>query len=163
MLPFSYRNFEGNRISSIESGAFQNVQGPGCTLYVLMSYLKLIIKVEALRSFQTVSLCYLSDVVYNWHNLSFKESFDSTSSLTQLKTLRFQFYRVHQITWLIEGVTRKLSIRNVLASVIPFEVNLKVREKAVLKTFFLPFRRFTGNVLKIIGSRAFDNVAMCYM
>ena len=42
MLPFSYRNFEGNRISSIESGAFQNVQGPGCTLYVLMSDLKLI-------------------------------------------------------------------------------------------------------------------------
>lgn len=140
MLPFSYRNFEGNRISSIESGAFQNVQGPGCTLYVLMSYLKLIIKVEALWSFQTVALCYLSNTVHNWHNLSFKESFDSTSSLTQLKTLRFQFYRVHQITWLIEGVTRKLSIRNVL----PVSFLLKLTSKYVKKQYWEPFFFLSG-------------------
>ncbi|XP_022792613.1 uncharacterized protein LOC111331710 [Stylophora pistillata] len=48
-------NFQGNRISAIESGAFQNVQGSGCTLRFTGNVMK---KIGA-RAFDNVAMCYI--------------------------------------------------------------------------------------------------------
>ncbi|XP_078366293.1 uncharacterized protein LOC144650486 [Oculina patagonica] len=48
-------NFGGNRISSIETGAFQNVQGSGCTMRFTSNVLKHI----ASRAFDNVNMCYI--------------------------------------------------------------------------------------------------------
>ena len=41
--------------------------------------------------------------------------------------------------------------------------NIFLAYEPYLSFIFFPFRRFTGNKLKKIGSRAFNNVQMCYM